>query len=96
MRANAEYFVRTMNKANGGTRSHLLFKNGFGADICYHPLGGIVLGESTNALGRLNQHNNLVCAGWIAYTRNHWCKPITYHNRYRRILYGKPIAAKRI
>ncbi|WP_282628897.1 GMC family oxidoreductase N-terminal domain-containing protein [Empedobacter sedimenti] len=59
MRDNAKYFVRKMNKANGGTRSHMLFNNGFGADVCYHPLGGIVLGQATNQFGKLNNHQNL-------------------------------------
>ncbi len=59
MRNNARYFIRKMNKTNGGTRSHLLFHNGYGADICYHPLGGIVLGKATNEFGKLNAHENL-------------------------------------
>ena len=59
MKDNAKYFLRTMNKANGGTRAHLLFHNGFGADVCYHPLGGIVLGKATDQFGRLNGHQNL-------------------------------------
>lgn len=59
MKENAKYFVRKMNKANGGTRSHFLFNNGFGADICYHPLGGCVLGETTNEYGKLKEHENL-------------------------------------
>lgn len=59
MRENARYFVRKMNQANGGTRSHFLFHNGFGADICYHPLGGCVLGESTDEYGKLKSHENL-------------------------------------
>lgn len=59
MKENAKYFLRTMNNANGGTRSHMLFHNGFGHDICYHPLGGIVLNKATNAFGKLNLHENL-------------------------------------
>ncbi len=59
MRENAQYFIRKMNKANGGTRSHFLFNNGFGADICYHPLGGCVLGEATDEYGKLKDHENL-------------------------------------
>lgn len=59
MKENAKYFIRKMNKANGGTRSHLLFNNGFGADICYHPLGGCVLGEATNEFGKLKEHENI-------------------------------------
>lgn len=58
MRQNAKYFLRSMNRKNGGTRSHLLFKNGFGDDICYHPLGGAVLGKATDIFGRLNGHNH--------------------------------------
>ena len=59
MKDNAKYFLRSMNKANGGTRAHMLFHNGFGADVCYHPLGGIVLGKATDQFGRLNGHQNL-------------------------------------
>lgn len=59
MKENADYFIKKMNKANGGTRAHLLFDNGFEADICYHPLGGCVLGEATNEYGKLKEHDNL-------------------------------------
>ncbi|SDQ16039.1 cholesterol oxidase [Chryseobacterium soldanellicola] len=59
MKENADYFIKKMNKANGGTRAHLLFNNGFGANICYHPLGGCVLNEATNEFGKLKQHENL-------------------------------------
>ncbi|ASK32819.1 cholesterol oxidase [Chryseobacterium sp. T16E-39] len=59
MKANADYFIKKMNRANGGTRSHFLFKNGFGPNICYHPLGGCVLGEATNQYGKLKDHENL-------------------------------------
>ncbi|KMQ58573.1 cholesterol oxidase [Chryseobacterium angstadtii] len=59
MKQNADYFVKKMNKANGGTRSHFLFHNGFGADVCYHPLGGCVLGKATNEFGKLRDHENL-------------------------------------
>jgi len=59
MRENADYFIKKMNRANGGTRSHFLFNNGFGADVCYHPLGGCVLGKATNEYGKLNDHDNL-------------------------------------
>ena len=57
--ANAKYLVKTLNKANGGTRAGLLFKGGFGADICYHPLGGIALGKATDNYGRVNGYKNL-------------------------------------
>ena len=59
MQTNAKYFVRKMNQANGGTRSHLLFHNGWGYDICYHPLGGVVLGKATSEFGQLRNHKNL-------------------------------------
>src|SRR5699024_4550822 len=59
MKKNAKYFIKKMNKANGGTRSRLLFHNGYGYDVCYHPLGGVVLGEATDAHGRLKKHENL-------------------------------------
>lgn len=56
---NAKHFIRKMIKTNGGTRSHLLFNNGFGPDICYHPLGGCVLGQSTDNYGRIKGYKNL-------------------------------------
>lgn len=59
MKDNAKYMLKRLNKANGGTRSHMLFHNGFGHDICYHPLGGVVLGKSTNSYGKLNLHDSL-------------------------------------
>ncbi len=59
MKENADFFIKKMNKANGGTRAHLLFNNGFGANICYHPLGGCVLGKATNEFGKLKNHNHL-------------------------------------
>ena len=56
---NAKYFVKSMIKANGGTPSSLLWKNAYGADICYHPLGGAVLGKTTDLYGRVKGYNNL-------------------------------------
>lgn len=50
---NAKYFIDKMNEANGGTYAHLLFNNGIGHDICYHPLGGCVIGKATDLYGRL-------------------------------------------
>lgn len=59
MKSNADYFIKKMIRVNGGTRAHLLFTNGYGADICYHPLGGVVHGEATEASGKLKGHDNL-------------------------------------
>lgn len=59
MQENANYFIRKMNKTNGGTRSHLLFHNGWGYDVCYHPLGGAALGKATSEFGQLKHHKNL-------------------------------------
>jgi len=56
---NARNFIDRMIKANGGTRTHLFFNNGFGPDICYHPLGGCVLGQSTDNYGRIKGYKNL-------------------------------------
>lgn len=59
MQKNASWFIKKMNRINGGTRSHLLFHNGWGYDVCYHPLGGAVLEKATNRYGKLNGHKNL-------------------------------------
>jgi len=56
---NAKNFIDRMIKSNGGTRTHLFFDNGFGPDICYHPLGGCVLGQSTDNYGRIKGYKNL-------------------------------------
>lgn len=56
---NAKFFVKKMNKANGGTPSGLLWKGGYGPDICYHPLGGAVLGKTTDLFGRVKGYENL-------------------------------------
>ena len=56
---NAKYFVKKMNKANGGTASGLLWQGGYGPDICYHPLGGAVLGKTTDLFGRVKGYQNL-------------------------------------
>lgn len=56
---NAKYFIKSMNKANGGTPSGLLWKGGYGPDICYHPLGGAVLGKTTDLFGRVKGYENL-------------------------------------
>lgn len=56
---NAKYFVDAMNKANGGTSAGLLFDKGFGPDICYHPLGGAVLGKACDEHGRVKGYKNL-------------------------------------
>ena len=51
--------IDKLNKANGGTIAHLLFHNGIGDDICYHPLGGCVLGKASDNYGRLKNYKNL-------------------------------------
>lgn len=56
---NAKYFIKRMNEANGGTPSGLLWKGGYGPDICYHPLGGAVLGKTTDMFGRVKGYSNL-------------------------------------
>src|SRR5690606_11376283 len=59
MLENAKYFIKRMNKANGGTPSGLLWNRGYGPDICYHPLGGAVLGKTTDLYGRVKGYQNL-------------------------------------
>lgn len=56
---NAKFFVKKMNEANGGTNAGLLFNKGYGADICYHPLGGVTLGQSTDNYGRVKACTHL-------------------------------------
>lgn len=56
---NAKKFIDKMNAANGGTIASLLFNSGIGEDICYHPLGGCVLGKATDLYGRVKGADNL-------------------------------------
>ena len=67
MRANAEYFLSQMNE-HGSTgwfntkyknNKVLLPENGIDETICYHPLGGCVLGKATDLHGRVKGYNNL-------------------------------------
>lgn len=55
---NAEDFLDNMNNVNGGTRG-ITFPNGIDETICYHPLGGCVLGKGTDMFGRVNNHEGL-------------------------------------
>lgn len=59
MRKTTSYFINSLNKANIGTPAHMLFDKGVAEDICYHPLGGLTLGHSTNAYGALKGAKNL-------------------------------------
>ncbi|MGV8963582.1 MAG: GMC oxidoreductase, partial [Candidatus Saccharimonadaceae bacterium] len=56
---NAKFFIKKMISANGSTPSGLLWKSGYGSEICYHPLGGKVLGKTTDKYGRVKDYNNL-------------------------------------
>ena len=55
----AKELLSKLETANGGTKSGLLFNNGFGDDFCYHPLGGCVLGKATDEFGRVRGHENI-------------------------------------
>ncbi|MDG4950543.1 GMC oxidoreductase [Weeksellaceae bacterium KMM 9724] len=67
MRTNAEYFLNQMNehgsKSNFGSKfiNNTTFfpNNGVDESICYHPLGGVVLGKATDMFGRLKGYSNL-------------------------------------
>jgi cholesterol oxidase len=59
MVTNALKFIDRMNAANGGTIASLLFNSGIGEDICYHPLGGCVIGKATDKYGRVKGADNL-------------------------------------
>lgn len=60
MRKNAKYFLDKMNQANGGTYATTAFpKDGIDESICYHPLGGCVIGKATDLHGRVNNYKNL-------------------------------------
>ena len=56
-------FVDRLNAANGGALERFFYFNGtgFGDDFTYHPLGGAVLGITSDYFGRLNGYKNLYC-----------------------------------
>lgn len=67
MRTNAEYFLKKMNE-NGSSgwfaskfiNNKVLFpNNGIDESICYHPLGGCVLGKATDLQGRVLGYDKL-------------------------------------
>lgn len=65
MREITKFFLDKMNDANGGeyaTGSSLIPifpDNGIDETICYHPLGGCVIGKATDLRGRVNNYKNL-------------------------------------
>lgn len=56
-------FIDRLNTANGGVLEKFWYFNGlgFGDDFTYHPLGGAVLGITSDYFGRLNGYKNLYC-----------------------------------
>lgn len=56
---NAGDFLDTMNEVNGGRRGKMIFSKGIDETICYHPLGGCVLGKATDMHGRLNNYKGI-------------------------------------
>lgn len=53
--------LERMNQANGGCTSSALtfFRKKVKDDICYHPLGGVVLGQAADDYGRVHGYNGL-------------------------------------
>lgn len=56
---NAGDFLDNMNTVNGGRRASMIFPKGIDETICYHPLGGCVLGKSTDMFGRLHNYKGI-------------------------------------
>ncbi len=56
---NTDRFLDRMNLINGGKPADFLLKRGIGENICYHPLGGCVIGKSTDKYGRVKGAKNL-------------------------------------
>lgn len=62
--ATVKNLMDKLNKENGGTPARLLFKNGINGEICYHPLGGCVIGKATDLYGRFKGYPKLyTCDG---------------------------------
>ncbi|MBB6501934.1 GMC oxidoreductase [Pedobacter cryoconitis] len=62
--ATVKQLMEKLNHANGGTNAGLLFKKGIDEKICYHPLGGCVLGKATDLYGRFKGYHKLyTCDG---------------------------------
>lgn len=67
MRKNAQFLLDRMNEHGSkgwfgskfSNNKMLMPKNGVDESICYHPLGGVVLGKATNLYGRLKGYKNL-------------------------------------
>jgi cholesterol oxidase len=59
--AAAKSLFDRINKKHGTSYRYDLFGDdrAFAADFCYHPLGGCVLGETTDEYGRLNGYERL-------------------------------------
>ncbi|SDE04629.1 GMC oxidoreductase [Glycomyces harbinensis] len=59
--AAAKSLFDRLNRAHGTSYRYDLFggNRAFADDFCYHPLGGVVLGEATDDYGRLNGYERL-------------------------------------
>ncbi|KIO76778.1 hypothetical protein TH53_13015 [Pedobacter lusitanus] len=62
--ADVKQLMDKLNNENGGTYARLLFKHGINGEICYHPLGGCVIGRATDLYGRFKGYERLyTCDG---------------------------------
>lgn len=58
----SRYFINRILDANGGNVMKNIFpKDGYSKDFTYHPLGGVVRGQSSDNYGRLKGHKNIYC-----------------------------------
>jgi cholesterol oxidase len=58
-KAAMRYFIDRLNSANGSGLDTLFIKSGISDNFTYHPLGGCVLGKSSDLYGRLKGYKNL-------------------------------------
>lgn len=58
----SRHFMGKILDANGGKIINSIFpSDGYSKDFTYHPLGGVVRGESSDNYGRLKGHKNIYC-----------------------------------
>lgn len=58
----SKHFINRILDANGGSVMKNIFpRDGYSKDFTYHPLGGVVRGQSSDQYGRLKGYKNLYC-----------------------------------
>lgn len=61
LEASRHFINKILNTTGGNVMKNIFPKDGYSKDFTYHPLGGVVRGQSSDNYGRLKGHKNIYC-----------------------------------